>query len=143
MKSLAHYAIAGVIAAAMMVLLKLLLTQQPVLLSTYHYPPFDLSGQEGLHRLALYALYGAGYAVAYGLILKALLPGGLVFGGLALACVPVLVDALVLPLYHGLPAVKEPWVLAWGFAHWFFYALCLLFIAGGKGSKGGKKQQDD
>jgi len=142
MKSVLHSAIAGVIAAAMMVLLKLLLSQQAVLLS-YHYPLFDLAGQEGLRSLARIALFGAGYAVAYGLVLKALLPGGFIVGSLALGCVPTLVEALVLPLYRGQAAVKDPWTLLWLFAHWVFYALCLLFIAGGKGSKGGRKQQED
>jgi hypothetical protein len=143
MKSILHFAIAGVIAAAMMVLLKLLLSQQAVLLATYHYPPFDLAGQEGLRRLARFAVFGAAYAVAFGLVLKVLLPGGLILGSLALGCVPTLVSALVLPLYRGLPALKEPWTLLWLFAHWTFYALCLLFITGGKASKGSKRDPED
>ncbi len=136
MKSTVHFAVAGVIAAAMMVLLKLLLTQQPAL-AAYHYPAFDLAGQEGLRKLAQFALFGAGYAVAWGLLLKALLPGGLVLGPLALGAVPTLVSALVLPLYYGGAALKEPWTLAWLYLHWAFYALCLIFIAGSKG--GGKR----
>lgn len=140
MKSLVHAAIAGVIAAAMMVLLKLLLTQQAVL-AAYHYPAFELAGQEGLRKLAIFALFGAAYAVAYSLILKALLPGGLIIGSLALGIVPTLVSALVLPLYRGQAAIKDPWTLLWLFAHWFFYALCLVFIAGGKG--GGKRSESD
>jgi hypothetical protein len=142
MKTVLHYAIAGVIAAAMMVLLKLILSQQAVL-ATYHYQAFDLAGQQGLRELARYALFGAAYAVAYGLILKSLMPGGVVVGGLALGCVPTLVSALVLPMYHGMPAIKDPWILLWLFLHWVFYSLCLLFIAGGKGSKGSKKQKED
>lgn len=140
MKSVVHFAVAGVIAAAMMVLLKLLLTQQPAL-APFHYPAFDLAGQEGLRRLAQFALFGAGYAVAYGLLLKALIPGGLILGPLALGAVPTLVSALVLPLYYGGAALKEPWTLLWLYTHWVFYALCLLFIAGGKG--GGKKGGGD
>jgi hypothetical protein len=140
MKSVLHYAIAGVIAAAMMVLLKLLLTQQAALLA-YHYPGFELAGQEGLKKLATFALFGAAYAAAYGLLLKSLIPGGMIVGSLALGMVPTLVSALVLPLYHGEAALKEPWTLAWLYIHWTFYALCLLFIAGGKG--GGKKGGED
>lgn len=140
MKSLIHYAIAGVIAAAMMVLLKLMLSQQASLLA-YHYPHLELQGQPGLRYLAIMGLYGAGYAVAYGLILRVILPSGLILGSFALAVVPTLVSALVLPMYHNLPAIRDPWTLVWGFAHWTFYSLCLLFIAGGKG--GGKKGGDD
>lgn len=140
MKSVIHFAVAGVIAAAMMVLLKLLLTQQAAL-AGYHYPAFDLAGQEGLRKLAQFAVYGAAYAVVWGLLLKALLPGGLILGPLALGAVPTLVSALVLPLYYGGAALREPWVLAWLYLHWVFYSLCLLFIAGGKG--GGKRSSND
>jgi hypothetical protein len=139
MKSLLHYAVAGVIAAATMVLVKLMLTQQPAL-AAYHYPGFELAGQEGLKKLATFALFGAAYAAAYGLLLKALIPGGLIIGSLALGAVPTLVSALVLPMYHGEAALKEPWTLAWLYIHWTIYALCLLFIAGGK--SGGKKGED-
>jgi hypothetical protein len=142
MKNGLHLAIAGVIAAALMVLLKLLLTQQAVLVQTWHYPAFDLVGQEGLRRLAQFALFGAGYAVLYGLLLQAVLPGGFIIGSLCLGAVPTLVSALVLPLYHNQPAVREPWTLLWLFAHWVFYALCLIFIAGPKGGKGGGKRED-
>ena len=141
MKSVVHSAVAGVIAAAMMVLLKLLLTQQPVLVQAWHYPPFDLAGQEGLRKLAQFALFGAAYAAAWGLLLKALLPGGLILGPLALGAVPTLVSALVLPLYYGGAALREPWPLAWLYLHWVFYSLCLIFIAGGKG--GGKRSSSD
>lgn len=140
MKSVVHFAVAGVISAAMMVLLKLLLAQQPAVVAL-HYPPFDLAGQEGLRKLAQFALFGAGYAVAWGLLLKALLPGGLILGPLALGAVPTLVSALVLPLYYGGAALKEPWTLVWLYAHWTFYSLCLIFIAGGKG--GGKRSSND
>jgi hypothetical protein len=139
MKSLVHYAVAGVIAAAMMVLVKLMLTQQAAL-AAYHYPGFELAGQEGLRKLATFALFGAAYAAAYGLLLKALIPGGIILGSLALGAVPTLVSALVLPMYHGEAALKEPWTLAWLYIHWTIYALCLLFIAGGKA--GGKKGED-
>jgi hypothetical protein len=139
MKSLVHYAVAGVIAAALMVLVKLLLSQQ-VALAAYHYPAFDMAGQEGLKKLATFALFGAAYAAAYGLLLKALIPGGLIVGSLALGAVPTLVSALVLPMYHGQAALKEPWTLAWLYIHWTIYALCLLFIAGSKG--GGKKGEE-
>jgi hypothetical protein len=141
MKSVIHYAIAGVISVALMCMLKLLLTQQPVLLAQWHYPAFGLDGQEGLRRLAQFAIWGAGYAVAYGLLLKSLIPGGPILGPLALGAVPTLVAALVLPLYYGNAALKEPWTLLWLYAHWTFYALCLLFIAGGKG--GGKRRSGD
>jgi hypothetical protein len=145
MKNILHYAVGGAIAAAMMVLLKLLLTQQPALVMHYHYPPYELVGQDGLMRLARVALFGAGYGAAYGLLLQALLPGGIIVGSLALGCVPTLVEALVLPLREGHAAIKDPWTLLWMFAHWVFYALCLIFIVGAKkGSKGGgKKAQDD
>jgi hypothetical protein len=137
MKSLVHYAVAGAIAAALMVLITLMLSQQPALL-TYHYQRLDLSGQEGLRTLAVFVAYGAGYAVAYGLLLRALIPGGLILGSLTFAVVPTLVSALVLPMYHNLPAIRDPWVLGWGYFHWFCFALCLLFIAGSKGG-GGKR----
>jgi hypothetical protein len=140
MKNLIHFAVAGVIAAAIMVLFKLLLSQQPAL-AAYHYPAFDLAGQEGLKKLGTFAIFGAAYAVAYGMLLKALLPGGLLFGSLALGAVPTLVSALVLPMYHNQAAVRDPWVLCWLYAHWTIYSLCLVFIAGGKG--GGKKNSDD
>ncbi|HXB96931.1 MAG TPA: hypothetical protein VNZ54_02695 [bacterium] len=140
MKNLIHFAVAGVIAAAIMVLLKLLLSQQPSL-AAYHYPAFDLAGQEGLKKLGIFALFGAAYAVAYGLLLKALLPGGLLFGSLALGAVPTLVSALVLPMYHNEAAIRDPWTLLWLYVHWTVYSLCLVFIAGGKG--GGKKNSDD
>jgi len=142
MKSIVHLAIGGVIAAAMMVLLKLLLSQQAVLVAQYHYPVFDLVGQNGLTRLVRIVIFGAAYGVAYGLILQAILPGGLLIGSLALGCVPTLVEALVLPLRDGQAAVKDPWILLWMFAHWVFYALVLIFIVGSKSPKGGKKNQD-
>jgi hypothetical protein len=141
MKSVIHYAIAGAISVALMCMLKLLLTQQPVLMAQWHYPPFSLEGQAGLQKLAQFALWGAGYAVAYGLILKSLIPSGPILGPLALGAVPTLVAAMVLPLYYGNAALKEPWTLLWLYAHWTFYALCLLFIAGGKG--GGKRRGGD
>jgi hypothetical protein len=140
MKNLIHFAVAGVIAAAIMVLLKLLLSQQAVLVA-YHYPPFELAGQEGLRKLGVFVLFGAAYAVAYGLLLKALLPGGLLLGSLALGAVPTLVSALVLPMYHNEAAIRDPWTLCWLYVHWTAYSLCLVFIAGGKG--GGKKNSDD
>ena len=135
-----HFAVAGVIAAALMVLAKLLLAQQPQLLN-YHYPAFELAGASGLQKLAMYAVYGAAYAVAYGLVLKALLPGSMLFGSLALGAVPTLVSALVIPMYHGQAALKDKWVLVWLYAHWVIYALVLLFIAGNKG--GGKRKGND
>ncbi len=137
MKSALHYAIAGVIAAAMMVMLKLLLSQQAALVA-YHYPPFALAGQDGLRRLATFAVFGAAYAAAYGLLLKSLIPSGPLLGSLALGAVPTLVSALVLPLHNGQAALKDPWALAWLYIHWTFYAMCLLFIAGGKGGKKGE-----
>lgn len=142
MKSVIHYAIAGVIAVALMAMFKLLLTQQAVLIAQWHYPAFSLQGQDGLRRLATFAIWGAGYAVAYNLLLKSLLPGGLLLGPLALGAIPTLVAALVLPLYYGGVALKEPWTLLWLYAHWCIWAACFLFIAGGKG-KGSKRGEDD
>ncbi len=133
MKYVVHYAIAGVIATALMAMLKLLLSQQAVLVAQWHYPVFTLQGQAGLQKLAQFSLWGAGYAVAYGLLLKSLIPGGPILGPLALGAIPTLVSALVLPLYYDQAALREPWALLWLYAHWTFYALCLLFIAGGKG----------
>jgi hypothetical protein len=138
MKNVTNAAVAGLISAALMVLAKLLLSQQAQLVA-YHYPSFSLAGQEGLYKLGLYCAWGAGYGVAYGLVLKMILPGGL-FGPLFLGAVPTLVSALVLPMYHNEPAIKEPWVLLWLFANWTLYAVCLLFILGGK--KGGKRDDD-
>ena len=138
MKNMINAAVAGLFSAALMVLAKLLLSQQPQLVA-YHYPAFSLAGNEGLVKLGLYCAWGAGYGVAYVLILKALVPGGL-FGPLFLGAVPTLVSALVLPMYHGQPAIKDPWVLLWLYLHWTLYAICLLFIVGGK--KGGKRDDD-
>lgn len=143
MKSVIHYAIAGVISVALMCMLKLLLTQQPVLMAQWHYPGFSLDGQDGLRKLAQFSLWGAGYAAAYGLILRSLIPSGPILGPLALGAVPTLVAALVLPLYYGNAALKEPWTLLWLYAHWTFYALCLLFIAGGKGGGKRRSSEDD
>jgi hypothetical protein len=134
MKNITNAAVAGLISAALMVLAKLLLTQQPQL-QAYHYPAFALSGKEGLFKLGLYCAWGAAYGVVYVLVLKMILPGG-AFGPLFLGAVPTLVSALVLPMYHGQPAVKDPWILAWLYLHWTLYAVVLLFIVGGKG-KGG------
>jgi hypothetical protein len=138
MKNIINAAVAGLISAALMVLAKLLLSQQPQL-QAYHYPNFALIGQGGLFKLGLYCAWGAAYGVTYALVLKMLLPGGL-FGPLFLGAVPTLVSALVLPMYHGQPAVKEPWVLVWLYLHWTLYAIVLLFIIGGKG---GSKRSDD
>lgn len=141
MKKLIDHAIAGVIAVALMAMAKLLLSQQAVLVAEWHYPPFSLQGQEGLRKLALFALWGAGYAAAWSLLLKSLLPGGPILGPLALGAIPTLVAALVLPLYYGGVALKEPWTLLWLYTHWTIWALCFLFIAGGKG--GGKRGGDE
>ena len=138
MKNIINAAVAGLFSAALMVLAKLLLSQQPQLVA-YHYPAFSLAGTDGLLKLGLYCAWGAAYGIAYVLVLKALVPGGL-FGPLFLGAVPTLVSALVLPMYHGSPAVKEPWVLLWLYTHWTLYAICLLFIVGGK--KGGKRDDD-
>lgn len=143
MKNIVHFAIGGVIAAALTLLLKLLLSQQAVLVMHYHYPPFDLVGQAGFEALARFVVFGAAYGILYGLLLRELLPKGLVLGALALACVPTLVDALVLPLRAGLPALKEPWHLLWLFAHWVFYSVVLRFLSGAGGAKGAGKRQDD
>lgn len=140
MKGIVNFLVAGVISAAMMVMLKLLLSQQAVL-AAYHYPAFSLEGQDGLRKLGFFVAYGAAYGALYGMLLKALLPGGLLIGSLALGVVPALVAALFLPLYNDQPAVKEPWTLLWLYAHWTFYALCLLFIAGKKSS--GKSKEED
>ncbi len=143
MKQIVHHALAGVIAAAVMVLLKLVLSRQAVLVQDYHYPVFDLVGAWGLTELLRILLFGAGYGVLYGLLLKDLLPGGYVLRSLGLACVPTLVDALVLPLRSGRPAIREPWALLWLFVHWTAYALVLLFFAGsGKGAKGGSREKE-
>lgn len=136
MKNITNAAVAGLISAALMVLAKLLLSQQPQLLA-YHYPSFALAGQEGLFKLGLYCAWGAAYGVVYALVLKMILPGGL-FGPLFLGAVPTLVSALVLPMYHGQPAVKEPWTLVWLYLHWSLYAVVLLFIVGGKKSGKGE-----
>jgi hypothetical protein len=138
MKNMTNSAVAGLISAALMVLAKLLLSQQPQLLA-YHYPSFALAGQEGLYKLGLYCAWGAGYGLVYGLVLKMILPGGL-FGPLFLGAVPTLVSALVLPMYHNEPAIREPWTLLWLFLNWTLYAIVLLFILGGK--KGGKRDDD-
>jgi hypothetical protein len=138
MKNITNAAVAGLISAALMVLAKLLLSQQPQL-QAYHYPVFALVGKEGLFKLGLYCAWGAAYGVTYALVLKMILPGGL-FGPLFLGAVPTLVSALVLPMYHGQPAVREPWVLVWLYLHWTLYAIVLLFIIGGKG---GSKRGDD
>jgi hypothetical protein len=140
MKTIVHSAIGGVIAAAIMVVLRLLLSQQAALVGQYHYPVFDLVGQEGLARLMTIAAFGAAYGAAYGLLLKDILPGGFIIGPLAFGCVPTLVDALVVPLRAGSGAIKDPWILLWMYAHWVFFSLCLIFIVGSKGSKGGKKR---
>jgi hypothetical protein len=141
MKQVINLGIAGLFAAALMVMLKLLLTQQPQL-APYHYPPFNLAGQEGLYKLGLYVAWGAAYGVAYGILLKPLVPGG-IFGPFILGAVPTLMSALVLPMYHNLPAVRDFWTLTWLYAHWTFFALCLLFIAGGKGGGGKRRGGDD
>ena len=91
MKNMINAAVAGLISAALMVLAKLLLSQQPPL-AAYHYPAFSLVGQEGLFKLGLYTAWGAAYGLAYALVLKALIPGGL-FGPLILGAVPTLVSA--------------------------------------------------
>ena len=142
MRTLINRAIAGAIAAGLMVLLKLLLTQQAALLA-WHYPPFALNGQEGLRRLAEFAVWGAGYAVAWDLLLKALLPSGLLLGPLALGVIPTLVAALVLPLYYGGAALKDPWTLLWLYAHWCLWAAFFLFIGGGKGKGKAKAAPED
>ncbi len=95
MKNMVNAAVAGLFSAALMVLAKILLSQQAALLP-YHYPAFSLAGSEGLYKLGLYGAWGAAYGVAYVLVLKALVPGGL-FGPLFLGAVPTLVAALVLP----------------------------------------------
>jgi hypothetical protein len=138
MKNITNAAVAGLISAALMVLAKLLLSQQPGLLA-YHYPTFALAGQPGLFKLGLYCAWGAAYGVTYALVLKLILPGGL-FGPLFLGAVPTLVSALVLPMYHGQPAVKEPWTLVWLYLHWTLFAIVLLFIVGGK--KSGARNDD-
>lgn len=134
MKTLINRAVAGAIAAGLMVLLKLLLSQQAAL-HAWHYPAFELAGQDGLRRLAEYAVWGAGYALLWDLLLKALLPSGLLLGPLALGAVPTLVAALVMPLYYGGAALKEPWTLLWLYAHWSLWALFFLFIGGKGGAK--------
>ena len=138
MKNITNAAVAGLISAALMVLAKLLLSQQAIL-AEYHYRAFTLAGREGLVTLGWYCAWGAAYGVAYSMILKMILPGGL-FGPLFLAAVPTLVSALVLPMYHGEPAVKEPWTLVWYYLHWTIYSVVLLFVLGGK--SGGKRDDD-
>ena len=138
MKNIVNAAVAGLISAALMVLAKLLLSQQ-VQLVAYHYPSFALVGQEGLQKLGLYCAWGAAYGVTYALVLKMILPGGL-FGPLFLGAVPTLVSALVLPMYHGQAAIRDPWILLWLFLHWTVYAIVFLFIVGGK--KGSKRNDD-
>lgn len=140
MKGVVNFLVAGVISAAMMVMLKLLLSQQAAL-AAYHYPAFSLEGRDGLQKLGFFAAYGAGYGAAYGLLLRSLLPGGLISGSLALGVVPTLVSALFLPLYKNESAIRDPWILVWLYAHWAFYSLCLVFIAGKKG--GGSKKGDE
>ncbi len=142
MKKTLDYAIAGVIAAALMVMLKLLLSQQAGL-GAYHYPGFALAGEEGLRRLAVFVIYGAGYGLLYGMVLRSLLPSGLLLGPLSMGCVPFLISALVLPLYHGQKALSEPWDLLWLYAQWTFYSLCLLWIIGRGGKGGGKSRSSD
>ncbi len=139
MKNLVHFAVAGVIAAALMALLKVVLTQQGDLVLRWHYPAFELVGASGLDRLLTLLLFGAAYGLLYGLLLKDLLPSGHLVRALCLGCVPTLVDALVLPLRRGQGALRDPWELLWLFAHWTFYALCLTFFVGTKGAgKGGE-----
>ncbi|MGH7442976.1 MAG: hypothetical protein ACREKE_09920 [bacterium] len=143
MKTIVHYAVGGVIAAALMVLLKLVLSQQAVLVAHWHYTVFDLAGTSGFEELMRILLFGAGYGILFGLLLKDLLPGTTVVRALALACVPTLVDALVLPLHSGHSALRAPWPLLWLYAHWTFYALVLLFFSGSKGPKGASKRAED
>lgn len=142
MKTIVHYAVGGVIAAALTALLKLVLSRQGVLIHQWHYPEFDLAGSAGFAALLRLLLFGAAYGVLFGLLLKDILPGSAIVKALALACVPTLVDALVLPLRAGGPALRDPWTLLWLFAHWAFYSLVLLFFSGGaKGSKASKASE--
>lgn len=142
MKKTLDQAIAGVIAVALMVMLKILLSQQAAL-GAYHYPAFALAGEQGLRHLAEFAMYGAAYGVLYGTVLRGLLPSGLILGPLSMACVPFLISALVLPLYRGNKALSEPWDLLWLYAHWAFYSLCLLWIIGRGGKGGGKSKSSE
>lgn len=140
MRSIFNAAVAGVIAVALMIVAKLLLSQQAVLVAQWHYPPFHLQGQEGLQRLGTYALWAAAYGAVWQVLLRGLLPGGILWGPLALGAVPTLVAALVLPLRAGGAAIRDPWTLLWLYAHWTLWAACFLFISGGKGGAKAKEE---
>ncbi|MES2201758.1 MAG: hypothetical protein V4498_05860 [candidate division FCPU426 bacterium] len=124
MNKLINYAVCGALAAGLMLVARLGLMH----LNLPNYPALALSGQAGFHTL-LWALgEGAIYGLAWGLLVRGVLPAGILAGALVFSLVPFLVNVLALPLWHGESVNSEPWPLAYKALHYFIFSLGLVFL---------------
>jgi len=131
MNKILNYAVCGVMAAGLMIVAKLGLLH----LDLPHYPGFNLSGQEGLKELGWTLVFGAAFGLSFGLLIKGVLPSGLLLAALVFSLVPFLVDVLALPLWRGEAVNSEVWHLIYKELHFYIYSLGLVFF----GKQGGGK----
>ncbi len=124
MNKLINYAVCGVLAAGIMLVARLGLMH----LNLPHYPALVLSGQPGLHTLLTVLGFGAIFGLVWGLLVRGVLPSGVLAGALVFSLVPFLVNVLGLPLYHGESVDSEPWTLAYKELHYFLFSLGLVFL---------------
>lgn len=131
MNKILNYAVCGIMAAGLMIVAKLALMHA----SLPHYPPFYLSGHQGLRELGIDLGLGAVFGLVWGFLIKGVLPGSLWMAALVFSLVPFLVVVLALPLWRGGSINSEPWFLAYKEFHFFIYSLGLVFFGKQSGGK--------
>jgi hypothetical protein len=127
-----NLAVLGLIAAGLMLVAKVGLMR----LNLPHYPGVDLSGHEGLKTLAINFGLGACFALAFGFLVRPVLPSGLFMAALVFSIVPFIFFAMVLPMWRGGAMMSDTWQLLYMELHLYIFSLALVLLGkGGGGSK--------
>ena len=136
MGKVVNLVVLGLIAAGLMIVARVGITR----LGLPHYSGIELSGHAGLVTLARGLGFGALFAVAYGYVVKSVLPSGLIYAALVFSIVPFIVFSMALPMWQGGAMVNDTWDLLYIEMHWFIFSLALVLLGkSGGGSKTSKE----
>ena len=132
MGKIVNLVVLGIIAAGLMLVAELGLTR----LNLPQYPGLYLTGSAGLRQLAVQFGLGALFAVAYGLLIKPILPSAVLPAALVFSLLPFICLTMVWPLYKGGAVESGSFRLLYTELSLFIYSLALILLGrNGKSAK--------
>lgn len=124
MKRLGAWALAGILAGALLILFIVMMSQGEV--PGYGMPA--LAGQPGLHLVLRSLAWGAAYALCFYVLAQHFMPAATLVSGLAFSLLPFLAGVLLLPLYFKEPLRADPMKVAAEALNSVFYSVVMVWL---------------